>query len=61
MQGLDGLFYALSGLQGPSIDGRRNQLAWGLLVGRDQAIHPVKVQSAQARLIDVLQFLLGNS
>ena len=23
MQGLDGLFYALGGLQGPSIDGRR--------------------------------------
>jgi hypothetical protein len=35
MQVLNGLFYALSGLQSPSIDGRSNQLAWRLLVGRD--------------------------
>ena len=35
MQGLNGLFYALSGLQCPPIDGRCYQLAWGLLVGGD--------------------------
>ena len=35
MQGLDGLLYALGGLQGPPDDGRRYQLAWDLLVCGD--------------------------
>jgi len=61
MQGLDGLLYALGGLQGPPVDGRRNQLAWDLLVLRDLAIHSMEVKAAQARLVDVLKFLLGKS
>ena len=35
MQSLDRLIYALGGLQGPSVDGRRYQLAWDLLVCGD--------------------------
>lgn len=35
MQGLNGLLYALSGLQGPPVDCRCYQLAWDLLVCGD--------------------------